>query len=196
MNNETIMALFTFTIVSQITPGPNNIMLMSSGTNFGVRKSLPHVTGIVLGISLLVFLVGSGLTKIFTLYPILQQILKVLSISYLLYLSYKVAVFAPVSSNTNSDIKPFTFIQAAMFQWVNPKLWTMALSAVTLYAPSNTTQDVLKVTLMFGCVSIPTAFSWVILGGQIRKMLSSHIKLKVFNFIMATLLLSSLYFVF
>jgi len=194
MNNETLFALLAFALVSSITPGPNNIMLMSSGTNFGIKKSLPHMLGVSIGFALMVALVGVGLMQLFAIYPIIQKILKIVSITYLIYLSYKIAVAAPVSPETAGQSKPFTFIQAALFQWVNPKAWTMALSAITLYAPSNTFQEVIKVALAFGVVNLPSVSTWVVLGKQIRRFLSSHKKLRIFNYFMASLLLTTVFY--
>jgi len=194
MNNETLFALLAFALVSSITPGPNNIMLMSSGTNFGIKKSLPHMLGVSIGFALMVGLVGVGLMQLFAIYPIIQKILKVVSITYLIYLSYKIAVAAPVSPETTGQSKPFTFIQAALFQWVNPKAWTMALSAITLYAPSNTFQEVMKVALAFGVVNLPSVSTLVVLGKQIRRFLSSHKKLRIFNYFMASLLLTTVFY--
>jgi threonine/homoserine/homoserine lactone efflux protein len=196
MNSETLTALITFAFVSSITPGPNNIMLMSSGTNYGFKKSIPHMLGVSIGFAMMATLVGAGLMKLFAIYPIAQNILKFVSISYLVYLSYKIAVSVPVPyARSANQAKALTFLQAALFQWVNPKAWTMALTAITLYAPSNTMKDVLRVAIVFAIVNLPSVSTWVLLGKQFRKVLSSHKKLRIFNFIMATLLLSSLYFV-
>ena len=194
MNNEMITALITFALVSSITPGPNNIMLMSSGTNFGFRKTIPHMLGVSIGFAIMVFLVGVGLMEIFTLFPVVKTTLKIISVIYLMYLSYKIAF---TTSSIESDKKratPLTFIQAVLFQWVNPKAWTMALTAITLYASSSSLFSVLKVSLVYGVVNLPAVSTWVLLGKQIRKLLKSQIRLRIFNIIMALLLLSSLVF--
>ncbi len=195
MNNETLNALFAFALVSSITPGPNNIMLMSSGTNFGIKKSIPHMLGVSIGFALMIILVGSGLMELFTLYPLAQKVLKIVSIIYLVYLSYRIATSTPVTTNSTEIKKPFSFIQAALFQWVNPKAWTMALAAITLFSPSNNFQDILKVSIAYGLVNLPSVSLWVVLGKQIRKVLSSQTKLRFFNATMASLLLGSLYFI-
>ncbi|PIK13978.1 LysE family translocator [Halobacteriovorax sp. JY17] len=195
MNNETLNALFAFALVSSITPGPNNIMLMSSGTNFGIKKSIPHMLGVSIGFALMIILVGSGLMELFTLYPVAQKILKIVSIIYLVYLSYRIATSTPVTTNSTVIKKPFSFIQAALFQWVNPKAWTMALAAITLFSPSNNFQDILKVSIAYGLVNLPSVSLWVVLGKEIRKVLSSQAKLRFFNATMASLLLASLYFI-
>lgn len=194
MKNEVLTALFTFALVSSITPGPNNIMLMSSGTNFGFKKTIPHMLGVSIGFTVMVILVGIGLIELFTLYPFIQKALKFASISYLTYLSYKIAVSTPGTQASIKKAKPLSFTQAALFQWVNPKAWTMALSATTLYTSSNSMLSVLKVALVYGVVNLPSVSIWVFLGKQIRRALNSHAKLKVFNLIMASLLIGSLYF--
>ncbi len=195
MINESLLALTSFALVSSITPGPNNIMLMSSGTNFGFRKTIPHMLGVCLGFVLMVSVVGLGLTQVFSHYPIVHKVLKYICVAYLIYLSYKIATSSPASAGDKTKTRPFTFLQAALFQWVNPKAITMALAAISLFAPSNTFADVFKVAIIFGLVNLPSVSVWVVLGQQIRRALDNHRRLKIFNFMMAGLLLSSLGFI-
>ena len=137
MNIEILTALATFAFVSSITPGPNNLMLMSSGANFGFKLTIPHMLGVSLGFVIMVCLVGAGLIQIFDIYPITYQVLKVFSVIYLVYLAYKIATSKPIEDQKINNTKPFSFLQAAMFQWVNPKAWTMALTAISVYSPSK-----------------------------------------------------------
>ncbi|WP_299265004.1 LysE family translocator [uncultured Psychrosphaera sp.] len=190
---DIIMALMLFAFASSISPGPNNLMLMSSGANFGFRKTLPHMFGVGFGFTLMVALVGIGIMQVFDLYPASYLILKWCSVIYLGYLSYKVATAAQPENSNSNNVKPFSFIQAVLFQWVNPKAWTMALTAIGIYAPERDITSVMIVALVFGAVNLPSISVWVVLGLKIQKMLSSVKRLRMFNAVMATLLLASLY---
>jgi threonine/homoserine/homoserine lactone efflux protein len=192
MTYEYIPALSMFALVSSITPGPNNLMLMASGANFGFKKTLPHMLGVNLGFVFMIFLVGIGLSRVFDFYPPSYIILKVFSIGYLSFLAYKIANAAP-PKDTRDKGKPFTFLQAAAFQWVNPKAWAMSMGAITLYAASKELSAIVMVVLVFGLVNLPSISGWAILGQQMRHWLGSPKRLRVFNYAMAALLIASLY---
>ncbi|MFT6301340.1 MAG: threonine/homoserine/homoserine lactone efflux protein [Granulosicoccus sp.] len=199
MTFDLLTALIVFSFVSSITPGPNNLMLLASGTNFGFRRTLPHMFGVAIGFTIMVMLVGVGLIRLFDQFPTSYQILKIISVLYLIYLSWKIAtVAAPALEKRNKQSSPvatpFNFIQATLFQWINPKAWAMALTAITAYTPaSHPLPGVLMVALIFGAVNLPSITVWVLLGTQVRRFLSDPIKLRVFNIFAAMLLLSSLY---
>jgi threonine/homoserine/homoserine lactone efflux protein len=193
VNIEIIMALTLFAFASSISPGPNNLMLMSSGANFGFRKTLPHMLGVGLGFTLMVALVGVGIMQVFDLYPSSYLILKWCSVVYLIYLSYKVATASAPEKNESNKTKPFSFIQAVLFQWVNPKAWTMALTSIGIYAPQRDISSVILVALIFGAVNLPSISVWVVIGQKLQKILSSVKRLRIFNAVMAALLLASLY---
>ena len=190
MTIELLAALSMFAFVSSITPGPNNLMLMTSGTNFGFKRTIPHMLGVGLGFTLMVLLVGLGAMQVFDWFPLSYEILKVASIVYLLYLAYKIAKTSEVSQSEDAK-KPMTFIQAALFQWVNPKAWTMAVTAISVYAPSNEAFAVLNVALVFGIINLPCICSWITLGQKIKHVLSNERRLKNFNYAMAGLLVLS-----
>lgn len=200
MTIELITALIVFAFVASITPGPNNLMLLASGTNFGFRRTIPHMLGVGIGFTVMVVLVGVGLIGLFDAWPVSYLILKFFSVIYLLYLAYRIASAAP-PENTDGDIvtdaKPFTFLQAALFQWVNPKAWTMALTAISVYAPpDHPIGAILIVALIFGLINLPSVSSWVLLGTQLRRLLDNPFKLRLFNCVAALLLVASLYPVF
>ncbi|MEP0356065.1 MAG: LysE family translocator [Paraglaciecola sp.] len=196
MTYEILTALLLFTLASSVTPGPNNLMLMTSGANFGFKQTLPHLFGVNLGFTFMVILVGLGLTQIFDTYPISYNILKVLSVIYLLYLACKIATSDVSMASKQSKSKPMTFMQAVIFQWVNPKAWTMALTSISVYAPSKDLHAVLFVALVFGLVNLPSITVWTVLGKNIRHFLTSAKRLKTFNYLMACLLVMSLYPIF
>jgi len=192
---DSLIGLGLFTIAGSITPGPNNLMLMSSGTNFGFRRSIPHILGVGIGFALMTALVGLGLAQLFTLYPLSQRVLKWASVAYLVYLAWKIATAPPPSpSGGPSGARPLTFLQAASFQWVNPKAWTMALTALSAYMPPiNPYLGLVVVAGLIGVINIPCISCWNLLGVQLRRFLGEPLKLRIFNIAMALLLLASLY---
>jgi len=193
MSYDLLLALTLFAFVSSITPGPNNLMLMASGANFGFRRTLPHLLGVGIGFTLMIVLVGVGLVQVFDLYPISHQILKLVSVIYLLWLAWKIANAATPECDVQSEGTPITFIQAALFQWVNPKAWTMALTAISAYTPDQTLYYVSLVALVFGIVNLPSVSLWTVLGEQMARFLTSAARLRAFNWAMAGLLVLSLY---
>ncbi len=193
MNYEILSALTVFAFVSSITPGPNNIMLMNSGVNFGFKQTIPHLLGVGIGFTLMIFLVGLGVMQVFDRFPVTYDILKVLSIVYLIYLAIKIAFSNSDGEQKSSNTKPFTFMQAALFQWVNPKAWTMALTAISIYAPSKSLAAVLLVSLTFGLINLPCISSWIVLGQRMQVFLTNQKYLRYFNFTMAALLIISIY---
>lgn len=193
MNFEVLSALIVFAFVSSITPGPNNLMLMNSGANFGFKKTIPHMLGVGIGFTLMIALVGLGVIKLFDAFPQSYEILKVLSIVYLLYLAFKIASSTGNLEQKSSSAKPFNFVQAALFQWVNPKAWTMALTSISIYAPTKSVSAVLLVTIVFGIVNLPCISAWIVLGQKIQVVLTDKRRLRAFNISMALLLILSLY---
>ncbi|WP_170373310.1 LysE family translocator [Ruegeria arenilitoris] len=192
MTYDILLALVAFAFVSSITPGPNNLMLMASGANFGFRRTIPHMLGIGLGFMLMVLLVGAGLVQVFEAYPVSHVILKIASVAYLLFLAWRIANAAPAKGPGHAG-RPMTFLQAAAFQWVNPKAWAMALTATTAYAPGQTLQAIALVAIVFGCVNLPSVSTWTVLGQQMARVLTNRRRLTVFNWSMAVLLVISLY---
>ncbi|MEM7471354.1 MAG: LysE family translocator [Pseudomonadota bacterium] len=192
MTYDILYGLIGFAFVSSITPGPNNLMLMASGANFGFWRSVPHMLGIALGFTLMVFLVGLGLAQVFDAYPVLHDVLKVVSVIYMAWLAWKIANAAPPKEGEASGT-PMTFLQAAAFQWVNPKAWAMALTAVTVYSFGPSLWAVAAVAGTFGLVNGPAVSTWTLLGTQLRRVLTNPARLRAFNWGMAALLMASLY---
>lgn len=227
MTIDTISAFVAFAFVSSITPGPNNLMLLASGANFGLRRSVPHMLGIGVGFTVMIVLVGIGLMGLFDAVPVSYTVLKIVSLAYLVWLACKIATAAPpddahgasarpakveppapIRQTTKQRVRaelrfdetrkrssgaPLTFLQAAAFQWVNPKAWTMALTAITLYAPDRSLAAIALVALIFGAVNLPSVSCWTLLGRQMQRILTSNARLRAFNWTMAALLLASLW---
>ncbi|QPM91160.1 LysE family translocator [Pseudooceanicola algae] len=185
-------AIFAFCFVSTVTPGPNNLMVMASGANYGYRRTLPHMLGVAVGFSLMVLLVGLGLMQLFDRFAMLRDILTVACVIYLLYLAWKVAHATPPQGGAEDGARPMGFFQAAAFQWVNPKAWTMALSAITLFAPERNLLGVTLIALCFGLVCMPALSLWTLLGQQVQRWLGNPARLRIFNWTMAVLLVASL----
>lgn len=189
---ELIAALALFAFVSSITPGPNNTMLMASGANFGFRATRPHALGVSLGFFVLVVSVGLGLGGLFTAYPVLHDILAVAGGGYLLWLAWKIATSKGMGMGT-AGAAPQTFLQAAAFQWVNPKAWAMALGAVTAYAPrEHYVVNILIVSAVFTAINLPCVSVWTGFGVGLRRFLDRPAVLRAFNLTMALLLVASL----
>ncbi|MFS4581088.1 LysE family translocator [Phaeobacter sp. C3_T13_0] len=191
MTYELFLALVAFVFGTVFTPGPNNLMLMASGANFGFQRSIPHLLGVALGFPLMILPVGLGVMKMFDAFPALTWVMTSLSVAYMLWLAWKVANAAPPREGEAKGT-PLSFLQACAFQWVNPKAWAMALGAITLYAASRDLTAILWVSgtyLMVGCFSAST---WTILGQQLRRLLTQPARLRAFNWTMAALLVASL----
>ncbi|MGF1780086.1 LysE family translocator [Vibrio fluvialis] len=181
--------LVAFAFVSTFTPGPNNIMLMTSGANVGFWRTIPHMLGVTFGFSVMVLLVGVGLTGLFQAYPVLQQILHVACLVYLVYLAIKIARSTP--ANKKHQYKPMSFLSAAMFQWVNPKGWSMALTAVSVYNQSASWAQLLLIALVFAAVNIPSVSVWTAAGKQLSHWMTHPKYVRWFNGSMGGLLLLS-----
>ncbi|MGF1697775.1 LysE family translocator [Vibrio lamellibrachiae] len=189
MELEQLGALLLFAFVSTFTPGPNNIMLMTSGANVGFARTIPHMLGIALGFAFMVILVGVGLIGIFNAYPISHQILKYVSLAYLVYLAAKIAMSG--RAKEVEGFKPLTFIGAASFQWVNPKGWSMALSAVTLFSSGGAWFELGIIAIAFTLANIPSVSFWTFAGQKLQHWLTTPIRIRSFNVSMAVLLIAS-----
>ena len=181
-----------YAFAMSVTPGPNNLMLMASGANFGIRRTLPHMLGVSLGFAVLAIVVGLGLGAVFEAVPRLYDALKVAAVLYMLWLAGKIANAAAPQGPAEAGT-PMTFLQAAAFQWVNPKAVAMAVTAVTVYAPGGGLLAVLAVALIFSAVNLPSVGSWTLVGMKMRTWLSTPGRLRGFNWTMAALLILSLW---
>jgi threonine/homoserine/homoserine lactone efflux protein len=196
ISRELLFAFAVFAAVMFFTPGPNNIMVMSSGLTYGFRRTLPHIAGVVIGFAFMVGAVGLGFGTVFIAFPVLQTILKYAGAAYLIYLAVVIAMAGPPKPGEASR-GPMTFWGAAMFQWVNVKGWVAIIGTITAYAgianfPLNIALQVL-IFLLMGTASITT---WTLFGSALRPFLTSPRAVRVFNIAMALLLLASLYPVF
>jgi threonine/homoserine/homoserine lactone efflux protein len=197
MSQPLLTAFVVFAAVMFFTPGPNNIMVLSSGLTYGFRRTLPHIAGITIGFAFMVGAVGLGFGTIFIAYPVLQTILKYAGGAYLIYLAAVIAMSEPVTPGQDNRRGPMTFWGAAVFQWVNVKGWVMVIGTITAYAgianfPWNIAIQVV-LSLLLGAVSTAT---WALSGSSLRSFMTSPRAVRAFNIVMAVLLLASLYPVF
>jgi threonine/homoserine/homoserine lactone efflux protein len=190
---EFYFAVIIFATSTTITPGPNNIMIMTSGLNYGIKSSIPHLLGICFGFPAMVIMVGLGFSVVFEMYPVLHELIKVLGVAYLLYLAWLIATSSPTSLDAE-NARPLSFIQAALFQWVNPKAWVMATGAVSAYTSisSDIFSQVIIIAFAFFIVAFPCVGIWLVFGVCLKKYLHSPKHQKVFNLSMAILLIASI----
>ena len=191
---ENYSSLIPFAVAAAFTPGPNNIMIMASGLNFGWRPSMPHFFGICFGFPSMFLAIGFGLGYLFERFALLHELIQVAGILYLLYLAWRIAIAAPADLDSRPASKPFTFIQAALFQWVNPKAWIMGTSAIATYTTvgADLNVQILIVGLVFFLMTFPSAGVWMMFGAGLRKILANPRHQKVFNVTMALLLAASI----
>ncbi|MGL4320252.1 MAG: LysE family translocator [Paracoccaceae bacterium] len=192
MTLESLIALIGFAFVTSVTPGPNNMMLLASGANFGFRRTIPHMLGISIGHLVMTVIVGLGLAGLVHQEPRVLDVLKWVSVAYLLWLAWKLANAGAPEGATGQG-RPMAFLGAAAFQWVNPKAWTMSLGAVTAYAPEATVLNVAIIAAVFAAINLPSVSVWTMAGEQLRRFLTSPARLRAFNYTMAALLVLSLW---
>lgn len=191
MPAATIVALMWFTLVNSITPGPNNIMLATSGVNFGVRRTLPQMAGVFTGLVVITVAVGLGLGAIFSQYPVVRDVLRVAGIAYILFLAWKIAT---AGSLGGGDLPhPMRYGASVLFQGVNVKLWMAAVATVSLYVrPGHTIADTATVTAAYALINVPCMFVWTGFGAALRDVLQVPGRIRVFNIVMALALVASI----
>ncbi|CAM5774097.1 protein AmbA [Labrys miyagiensis] len=193
MTLELLLAFAAYAFVTSITPGPNNTMLLVSGANFGFGPTIPHLLGVNLGFSAMVLAVGLGAGGIFTVFPLLHEILRYGGALYLLYLAWRIATAGGIGGD-DAAARPMGFLQAAAFQWINPKAWIMGVGAVAAYTPQNGYfLNIAIVSLVYLIINAPCIAAWAGFGVALRGLLHQPFYLRLFNVAMAVLLVASLY---
>jgi threonine/homoserine/homoserine lactone efflux protein len=193
MTIDLILAITVYAFVTTITPGPNNMMLLASGVNFGFRRSWPHMLGITVGFSVMLVLVGLGLGEVFARYPAIYTVLRYVGGAFMLYLAWKIATAGPIGEGESRG-RPMSFIAAAAFQWVNPKAWIMAVTATAAYTvPQLYLLSVSVMGLIFALMCLPCVVVWTLFGTALKHWLSDPGRLKLFNYAMGLALALSLW---
>ncbi|MEO1657873.1 MAG: LysE family translocator [Pseudomonadota bacterium] len=187
-----LFAAAAFVFVSTVTPGPNNFLVMTSGTQWGIKPSVKLVAGILSGFILMNLAVGLGLMRVFEAFPSLIVVIKVASTAYLVYLTWKIATAKPQVGGETGTARPMTFVEGALFQLVNPKAWAMIVTALTVYLDTTSLGSVLLLAAGFLAVGIPNFTMWLAVGTQIKRLLSTERRARIFNQAMAALLVLSM----
>ena len=199
MNHDVLIAASLFSFVSSITPGPNNMMMLASGVNFGFRRSVPHWLGICGGFTFMLCAVGLGLHTLLADHPALYDVLRYAGSAYLVWMAWRLATATAVPTSQEDDApkseaRPLGVWGAAAFQWVNPKAWVMAVTAMSAYLPAQAQAiDVVTLALLFGVINLPCVACWAGGGAALRRFLQDPLRLRIFNISMALALLASLY---
>jgi len=190
---EVFLAMVSFAFVMAFTPGPNNIMLTASAVNFGFVRSIPHMLGVALGFLILLAASGAGLGAMLVTMPSVQTALKIVGAAYMLWLAWKIANAGVSGEGGGADPRRLTFLQAAAFQWVNPKGVVTALGAIALYvSPSRAISDLLILLAVFGLVTLLSTISWLLFGVALSRALRDRRLARIFNVCMALLLVASI----
>jgi threonine/homoserine/homoserine lactone efflux protein len=193
MSPALFAGFLVFALVASITPGPNNLMMMASGATFGLKRSAPHMAGVVLGFGAMTLAVGLGLAEVLKASPILFAVLRWAAAAYILYIAWRM-VTAKGPGIAVTGEKPVSFLGAAAFQWINPKAWVMAVGAVGTYAEhSRFLPDVATIAAVYVIINLPCALTWTGRGSAIRRWFKKPGRLKAVNWTMAALLVASLY---
>jgi threonine/homoserine/homoserine lactone efflux protein len=194
MSNELILSLIIFAFVTAITPGPNNTMLLASGVNFGFVRTRPHIFGVVIGFVIMLLAIVFGIGQVFLFYPPLYGGLRIISVAYLLWLAWRIGTAGATNPVVSDEARPMTFLEAALFQWVNPKAWLVCLSVAANYiSPAGFWASVAILFAVFLVISIVSASSWALFGASLRPMLTDQRSMRIFNVAMALALVASLW---
>lgn len=190
---ETLLPLLGFVVVQTVTPGPNNLMVLASGANYGLQRTLPHIFGIAAGFPTMIVAIGLGIGWVFDAWPILHDILKYAAFAYLLWLAWRIANAGRPKAEGDASARPLTFLEAAAFQWVNPKAWAILFAAMALYttAAGNKVFEIGIIAVLFGLVCLPNGVVWTLFGRAIAAFMEDDTQRRWFNIVMAVLLVAS-----
>ncbi len=188
----TFLSLILFVVAGAGTPGPNNTIVMASGAAFGFRKTVAAVAGINIGFPVMIVLVGLGLGGLLTQFPFLLDIIRPLGVAYLLWLAWRIAT-GPTDLKARREGRPPGFVQMALFQFVNPKAWTLALAALSTFTGfwDSFLLEVLVIAGIAGLFGAPCTAAWTLLGVGAGRLISQPQHMRIFNLVMAALLVVS-----
>ena len=191
MTVEIFLALMALAVATLFTPGPNNMMLATSGANFGFRRTVPHLLGVALGFPLMLLIVGLVLGELFQTSNLLRETLRYGGAVLLLWIAWKIAISGGIGSKMGTAA-PMRFVAAAGFQWINPKAWSMAVAATSQFiVPDNPLGTASLVAATFLTLGILSAATWTFAGQAIARWLTTARRLQIFNYLMAGLIVIS-----
>ena len=193
---ENLLPLMTFAFTMSITPGPNNIMLTASGANFGFKRTIPHIAGIITGMLLLFIISAAGLGMLFYSFPLLQAIMKILSVLYLIYLSLKIVLLKRTKQH-NKKQQPLNMYQAMAFQFLNPKALMMSITAIATFTEKGDDYIISSaiMIIVFLLICLPSISTWAGIGMLISRFLENDYIFRGFNILMGLLLIGSLWLI-
>jgi threonine/homoserine/homoserine lactone efflux protein len=194
MTSEVFLALCSFAAITAYTPGPNNTILMASGIHHGLRQSIPMILGVALGFPMMIGVIGLGLGALFDAVPVLYVVLKMAGAAYMLWLAWKIANAGPAGAAGPDAPKPMSFLQGAAFQWVNPKGWVMAVTALSTFTIADQYYAGLTaIVLTFMVVGLTSAATWALFGVGLRHVMSDRRYYRAINVALALALVASLW---
>ncbi len=196
MTSDSLITLAILAMTAAFTPGPNNALVASSGVNFGYRRTLPHILGIAFGFAAMIFIVGLFLGEIFQRSTLFREVLRWAGVILLFYVAWKIAHSGGIGSKSGTP-RPFRFIEAAGFQWVNPKGWAMAIAITSQFAGKTASfQTALVIAFVFVFAGLTSASAWALLGQSLRRWLNTQRRVTLFNYVMAVLIASCVILLF
>ena len=194
MTFEAVLALCVYAFVTSITPGPSNFMLLASGANFGFLRTIPQVLGITVGFGSVLLAAGLGLGAAVTAWPALHLALKIAGAGYLLYLAWRIGSARSLAQGGEAQGRPLTFLESAAFQWINPKAWVVAMTAMAVYtSPDAPFLSICLVSAAFALVNLPSVSAWAGFGTALKGWLADPVRLRRFNVAMGLLLAATLW---
>lgn len=189
MSFEIFLALLTLALIAAWTPGPNNLMLASSGANFGLRRTLPHICGVAFGFPIMIFVVATGLGAIIAASAALQDVMRWAGAALLLWFAWRIATSGRAQDQARA--RPLSFLEAAGFQWVNPKAWAMAMATTAQFVTGSAViVESLLCSLAYAMAGLGSSIVWAGFGVWIRRLLSTDLRLRIFNVAMGLLIAS------
>ncbi|MCF6343140.1 MAG: LysE family translocator [Devosiaceae bacterium] len=189
MDINFIIGFLLLAVPAFFTPGPNNLMLMTSSAKFGLKRTIPHAIGIFLGFPFMVFAIGLGLGEIFTLYPIIKTILKYLAAAYFLWMAYNL-LGIKIGEMVGAE-RPMRLYEAALFQWINPKAWAMGVSFVAAFVVAGEGFNWSIIWLTLGCLALSpfSTIFWMVFGQQLTALLKRTGTERYLGIILAALMI-------
>lgn len=191
MTLSLLLSAAIFSFVTSVTPGPNNTFLLASGVNFGLKKSLPYLMGIMAGLCGMMLALGFGLGVVFTTFPVVYQVLKYIGFSYIVYLAYLIVV--STSKSETAETKYIGFWRSTSFQFVNPKAWIVLASYMATFVPVESGLAIsIAICAVFLIATFPGALIWAVSGQLLRSWLGEPKRRRIFNVTSAILLVLSM----
>jgi threonine/homoserine/homoserine lactone efflux protein len=189
-----LLSMISFSFVMSITPGPVNIMIISSGINNGFRKTFSFISGATIGFTLLLFIIGLGLSNIYILYPKLFSIMEIIGSLFIMYMGYKITRSTDDLKTQSHTKQTPKFYEGFLLQWINPKAWIASISGVSMFITNNTSLLIFIIIYFFVCY-LSLSF-WGVVGEKATIFFNTKMRLKIFNVVMGSILILSSFSLF